>query len=109
MGGGSHAVADGTDNCPLVANADQANRDSDANGDACDPDDDNDGVEDARADGTALDNCRGVKNADQADADADGIGDACDPTPLPPPPDPPAADPPATGPMPAAAPASAPS
>ena len=40
-------VEDITDNCPLVANADQANTDN-ANdgGDACDPDDDNDGIAD---------------------------------------------------------------
>jgi uncharacterized protein (UPF0548 family) len=35
------------DNCPVVANASQANNDGDAQGDACDPDDDNDGVPDA--------------------------------------------------------------
>ena len=35
-------VADGLDNCPKVANEDQANFDYDSQGDACDPDDDND-------------------------------------------------------------------
>lgn len=30
-------VADGTDNCPVVANPDQADADEDATGDACDP------------------------------------------------------------------------
>jgi hypothetical protein len=39
-------VADGADNCPTVANGDQANYDGDSLGDACDPDDDNDGVPD---------------------------------------------------------------
>ena len=39
--------ADGVDNCPTVANTDQANYDGDAQGDACDSDDDNDGVPDA--------------------------------------------------------------
>ena len=34
---------DGADNCPLTANADQANNDGDAMGDLCDDDDDNDG------------------------------------------------------------------
>ena len=39
-------VEDANDNCPNVANADQANYDGDAQGDACDSDDDNDGVPD---------------------------------------------------------------
>ncbi|HEX2060622.1 MAG TPA: PA domain-containing protein [Thermoanaerobaculia bacterium] len=40
-------VEDGDDNCPNTANPDQANYDGDAQGDACDADDDNDGVPDA--------------------------------------------------------------
>ena len=39
-------VADGSDNCPSVANPGQANLDGDALGDACDPDRDGDGVAD---------------------------------------------------------------
>lgn len=39
-------VADGNDNCPTVANGNQANYDGDSQGDACDADDDNDGVPD---------------------------------------------------------------
>ncbi len=39
-------VADGDDNCPNVANGDQANYDGDSEGDVCDADDDNDGVDD---------------------------------------------------------------
>ena len=35
-------IGDATDNCPLVANADQAYHDTDPAGDACDDDDDND-------------------------------------------------------------------
>lgn len=44
--------------------------------DACDDDDDGDGVLDAN------DNCPLVANANQTDADGDGIGDACDDTPI---------------------------
>ncbi|MDQ4065544.1 MAG: thrombospondin type 3 repeat-containing protein, partial [Actinomycetota bacterium] len=67
-------VPDAADNCPNVANADQADSDGDGTGDACDtpPDSDGDGVPDAS------DNCPDVANADQADRDADGVGDACD-------------------------------
>ncbi|MBI5507865.1 MAG: thrombospondin type 3 repeat-containing protein [Deltaproteobacteria bacterium] len=69
-------VLDDSDNCPLVANADQADQDQNGRGDACqvgsDPDEDGDGVADS------LDNCRTRANPDQADADADGVGDACD-------------------------------
>jgi hypothetical protein len=66
------------DNCPFVANPDQADVDADDLGDACDGHDDRfldgdaDGVEDR------VDNCPAAANADQADADHDGIGDACD-------------------------------
>jgi len=61
------------DNCPAVANADQANNDGDSEGDVCDSDDDNDNVADT------ADNCRVDANADQADVDGDGTGDVCDP------------------------------
>jgi outer membrane protein OmpA-like peptidoglycan-associated protein len=42
----SDGVLDDVDNCPDLANPDQANSDDDALGDACDPDDDNDGFVD---------------------------------------------------------------
>ena len=50
-----------------------------AAGNACDPDDDNDGVPDFQGDGvTPLDNCRETPNPDQSDPDHNGIGFACD-------------------------------
>lgn len=76
-------ILDGQDNCPKVANPNQADKDHDGAGDACDSvdnsvppppaDTDKDGVSDGR------DNCKTVSNTSQADNDKDGIGDACDP------------------------------
>lgn len=65
-------VNDDVDNCPDIANADQADADGDGAGDVCDTDDDNDGVPDVD------DNCPLTANADQADNDGDTIGDVCD-------------------------------
>ena len=79
-------VADTVDNCPSVANPEQADDDGDGGGNACDncptnanpaqTDTDGDGV------GDVCDNCPNNANPDQADADGDGIGNACDTTPL---------------------------
>jgi hypothetical protein len=81
--GDGDGVPDGSDNCPGVWNADQADGDGNGVGNACDvppppPDADGDGVPDAS------DNCAGVANPDQLDSDGDGAGDACDVPPPPP-------------------------
>jgi len=57
----SDGIQDNMDNCPNVANTDQQNTDGDSMGDACDPDDDNDGVADA------LDNCRLINTKNMTD------------------------------------------
>lgn len=59
------------DNCRDVPNPTQSDIDGDATGDACEIDDDGDGIEDAS------DNCTLVSNPDQYDADGDGTGNAC--------------------------------
>jgi hypothetical protein len=100
-GADGDGVPDGSDNCPAAYNPNQLDTDGDAAGDACDTDDDGDGISDAdeAARGTSplkadtdgdtkndnADNCPLAANADQADADGDGIGNACDQTPNPPP------------------------
>lgn len=56
-------IANTSDNCPLLANANQTDFDGDGDGDACD-------------------NCPDDSNPDQVDTDADTIGDVCDPFPL---------------------------
>ncbi len=72
-------VANNMDNCPMTANADQADANSNMIGDVCEamgaPDADSDGRPDA------ADNCPRVWNVNQADDDRDGIGNVCDASP----------------------------
>ncbi len=73
-------ICSSVDNCPFVANADQADTDGDGFGDVCDfcpgYDDNIDTDNDNVADG--CDNCPDDVNVSQTDSDIDGIGDVCD-------------------------------
>lgn len=68
------SVPDGCDNCPMMKNADQMDKDGNKIGDACEPPAKT--VTDTTC--TPTDNCPNVDNPDQADEDKDGVGDACD-------------------------------
>jgi len=87
-------ILDGNDNCPLKANADQANQDLDAFGDACDPDMDNDGASNAsdckpldpKVYPFAVETCDGLDNdcdgpVDEGSCDDSNLctDDVCDP------------------------------
>ena len=76
------------DNCPFTINSNQLNSDSDDKGDACDNDDDNDGIEDSKDafplnPNESLDTDNdGIGNNADADDDNDGILDYNDDLPL---------------------------
>ena len=65
-------IADATDNCPNVPNSDQIDTDNDSSGDACDTDDDGDGVIDTE-------DTFPLNPTEWVDSDMDGIGDNADP------------------------------
>jgi len=67
-------IGNNGDNCPAIANTNQADSDEDGVGDACEADSDGDAVVDD------TDNCPAMPNTDQADLDGNGIGDVCDAT-----------------------------
>ena len=69
--GDADGYPDGCDNCPEDSNPDQADFDGDSEGDACDTDDDNDGVLDVD------DDCP-LEDATGSDADVDGCIDTFD-------------------------------
>ena len=62
-------INDNVDNCPSVSNHNQVDTDSDGKGDACDTDDDNDGMPDS------YEKSEGFNPLDKSDASADADGD----------------------------------
>lgn len=87
-------IGDNSDNCQSTPNPSQNNYDRDSFGDACDADDDNDGVDDVIDDlpfnptetvdtdsdgvGDNTDNCQVTPNPSQQNYDGDLLGDECD-------------------------------
>jgi hypothetical protein len=73
-------VGDVCDNCWQTANSDQADIDVDGNGDVCDICPGYNDFWDTDGDDVpgGCDNCPDIANADQNDDDGDGVGDMCD-------------------------------
>lgn len=67
-------VVDPEDNCPAIYNPAQANNDGDIPGDACDPDDDNDGLPDDVETNTGIFVSPSDTGTDPFNADTDGDG-----------------------------------
>jgi len=65
-------ILNNVDNCPTIANPDQADTFGTSDGDVCE-ETDGDGIYDI------ADNCPDQQNPAQADFDGDGAGDVCDP------------------------------
>ena len=81
-------IEDDSDNCASATNADQLDTDSDGSGNACDDDDDGDGVADG-SDAFPLDSAEtldtdsdGTGNNADTDDDGDGVADGSDAFPL---------------------------
>ncbi len=73
-------IGDECDNCPEKANSDQLNTDDDSSGNACDEDDDNDGLTDLQETGTGIYHSLSDTGTDPlvSDTDGDGIGDGAE-------------------------------
>lgn len=76
--GDGDGVGDACDNCPQEPNADQADEDEDGVGDACEEDPTGQGDSDEDGVINSEDNCPDDANEDQVDADGDDVGDVCD-------------------------------
>ncbi len=68
-------IVNNSDNCQFLSNRDQLNTDNDSLGDACDTDDDNDGLSDDQELSLGT-------HPLMADTDGDGLDDGIDPNPL---------------------------